>query len=333
MIAYVDNGKAYKSKYFSGSKKTADDIEAEIQGVFARLGIEVIHSMPYNAKAKTIERWWEDLQNQVERLMPSWTGNHAMAKPANMARDEKWQKKQFPHNAVTIDQFKQIFEYWAINIYGQKPHPEYKDKSKMEVFLEGSAAIPNERRISPEELNFMLMVIEHKRITNQGITLNKTIYWDEALVSYVGRDLIVRWDFWDVRSIMVYDEKDQFICQAEMRRFQDPLVKLRGDESIAKRSLEADLKDIKRIEKQATQSTNEILKRVSDATNDMTDSLPMPEIGLIDDSPLMPQLPQKEESLDDKIAKLEITAPEPEQDKDGISEATRNELKSIGIDI
>ena len=150
----------------------------------------------------------------------------------------------------------------------------------------------------------MLMVIEHKRITNQGITLNKTIYWDESLVRYVGRDLTVRWDFWDVRSILVYDEKDQFICQAEMRRFQDPLVKLRGDDSISKRSLEADLKDIKRIERLATQSTSELLKRVADATNDMVGRLPMPETTLIDDRPLMPQLPPKEETIDDKISKL-----------------------------
>ena len=149
LVVYVDNGKAYKSKYFSGSKKSADEIDIEIQGVFARLGVGVINSLPYNAKAKPIERWWEDLQNQVERLMPGWTGNHAMAKPANMARDEKWQKKKFPHKAVTVDQFKGIFEYWAINIYGQKPHPDQKGKTRMEVFIEGSAAIPAERMDQP----------------------------------------------------------------------------------------------------------------------------------------------------------------------------------------
>jgi len=333
LIVYVDNGKAYKSKYFSGSKKSAEDIDIELQGVFARLGIDVVNSLPYNAKAKTIERWWLDLQNQVERLLPSWTGNHAMAKPANMARDEKWQKQQFPHKAVTIEQFKEIFEYWAINIYGAKPHPDYKDMTKLQVFEAGSAAIPQDRRISPEELNHMLMVIEKKRITNQGITINKTIYWDEALVRFVGRDLIVRWDFWDVRSILVYDEKDMFICQAPMRRFQDPLVKLRGENSIARRELEADLSEVKRIERTAKKATNELLKRVSDATNDMVDSLPMPEVGLIDERSLMPRMLPREETIDDKIAKLEIPEPTPEEPKDGISEATRKELKSIGIDI
>lgn len=118
-----------------------------------------------------------------------------------------------------------------------------------------------------------------------------------------------------------------------MRRFQDPLVKLRGDDSISKRSLEADLKDIKRIERSATQSTSELLKRVADATNDMVGRLPMPETTLIDDRPLMPQLPPKEETIDDKISKLEITKPEPKEDPDGLSEETRKQLKSIGIDI
>jgi len=135
-------------------------------------------------------------------------------------------QSRFPHQAITVEQFKQIFEYWAIEIYGRKPHPDYPDKTRMEVFQEGSAEIPAERRITPEQLNFMLLAIERKRVSNQGITLNKAIYWAEEMIRYVGRDVTVRWDFWDVRSILVYDEADQFICQAPMRQLRDPLVKM-----------------------------------------------------------------------------------------------------------
>ncbi len=310
LIVYVDNGKAYKSKYFSGSKRTAEEIELELDGVFGRLGIEVINSQPYNAKAKIIERWWKSLQDQVERMTSGWTGSNAMAKPANLSRDEKYIKGKFAHEALTVEQFKGIFEYWALNIYGQQPHPDCPEKTRMQVFEEGSAQIPVDRRISPEDLNYMLLVIGKKKVGNQGITLNKAIYWNDSLVHYVSRELIVRWDFWDVRSILVYDERDRFVCQAGLRRLQDPLVKLRGEDSVAKRELEGELKQIRNLEKRNRQSTSEILKRVSDSTQDMYDQLPEGALtGLLNQTPLIPEL-SKEKSLDDRLLEMAAAAPE-----------------------
>lgn len=326
LCVYVDNGKAYKSKYFSGSKMSPDDIEAQIDGVFARLGVSVINSQPYNAKAKIIERWWLSLQEQVERLLAGFTGANTQDKPATMKRDEKYLKSRFAHKALTIEEFKQVFEFWSLEIYAQQPHPDFKDKTRMEVFQEGSALIPTERRISPEELNWMLLVIDHKRISNQGITLNKTIYWHDELVAYVGRDLIVRWDAWDLRSILVYDEKDRFICQAPMRRFQDPLVKLRGEDGVSKRELDRELKEIRAIEKKAKQSTDAILERIASATDDMV-KIPTTDQGLLDQAPLMPALKGNNDIEFEKVAAP--AEPEPNKPKNN---KLKEHLKNLGIE-
>ena len=308
---YLDNGKAYKSKYFSGSKKSADDIELELQGVFGRMGIEVIHSMPYNAKAKNIERWWQTLQNQVERMTPAWTGRHAMAKPANLARDEKWVKGKFEHQAMAIEDFKLILEYWMMEIYAKQEHPSRKGKTRLEVYLEGKAEIPQERFISPEELNWMLLAIDKKRVTSQGITINKTVYWDASMVRYVGRDVIVRTDYWDVRSILVYDEKDRFICQAPLRTLMEPLVKLNGDDT-SRRALEKDLAEIRSVEKRVKRDTAQILKRVSDATDAAWESLPdETRTQMLSQEGLLPQIKPKA-NVDELMADLQ-TMDEPEE--------------------
>jgi putative transposase len=290
LCVYIDNGKAYKSKYFSGSAKTADDIEIELQGVYGRMGIETIHSMKYNAKAKIIERWWLSLQNQVERITAAWTGRNATSKPANMARDEKFIKAKFAHKALTVAQFKAVVEEWALEIYGALPHPEQKEKSRLQVFLEGREQVPQARRISPDELNWLLLTIEKKRVTNQGITISKAIYWHEAMVRLVGRDVIVRTDYWDVRSILVYDERDRFVCQAPLRTLTDPLVKLKGDDH-SRRTLERDIAEVRSVERQIKSSTDQILRRVADATTGMYEALPEEtRTAMLESAALIPEL-------------------------------------------
>ncbi len=113
---------------------------------------------------------------------------------------------------------------------------------------------------------------------------------------------------------------------------QDPLVKLRGDDSQSHRALAADLAEIRAIERKAKESTDEILRRVSDATTDMTHHLTAEEIGIIDETPLMPALPKREESIDEKIAKLDYVPAEGENEDD-VSAETREQLRSIGIEI
>ena len=65
---YLDNGKAFKAKCFT--KKIILE-ETEIPGMFARLGIDVMFAMKYNAQAKPVERIFGVLE-WLERQMPSF---------------------------------------------------------------------------------------------------------------------------------------------------------------------------------------------------------------------------------------------------------------------
>jgi hypothetical protein len=185
-------------------------------------------------------------------------------------------------------------------------------------------------------LNWLMLVIDHKRVSNQGITLNKAVYWSEEMVRFVGRDVIVRWDYWDIRSILVYDEHDRFICQAPRRMLQDPLVKLRADD-ISKRALDQEIGRIRRLEKKQRVEADAILERVSDVSEDLRVAQDIrPAVGLMDSTPLIPEF-RKPKDLDDACRELaDVPEPAMENPKTAAeleAEAElKRKLKMIGIE-
>lgn len=98
-ICYQDNGKAFKSKFFKGNLQ-----ECGIQGLFDKLGIIPVFAQPYNARAKVIERFFRELQDGFERLMPSFVGANIMDKPAYLNRNEDFHKKVHNDFIPTIEQ-------------------------------------------------------------------------------------------------------------------------------------------------------------------------------------------------------------------------------------
>ena len=81
-VVYQDNGKAFKAKYF----QSCDFDEECFNGVYANLDIHSVFAKPYNARAKVIERFFLDFQEEFEKLMPSYIGTSIENRPAWMNR-------------------------------------------------------------------------------------------------------------------------------------------------------------------------------------------------------------------------------------------------------
>ena len=81
---YLDNGKDYRSKDFSGRTKKVriEYDETWMRSVLGQTGVQrVIFAEPYNARAKRIERWFKDLHNAFERVIgDGYTGTNASAR-------------------------------------------------------------------------------------------------------------------------------------------------------------------------------------------------------------------------------------------------------------
>ena len=69
-VVYQDNGKAFKAKYF----QSCDFDEEGFNGVYANLGIRSVFAKPYNARAKVIERFFLEFQEEFEKMMTSYIG-------------------------------------------------------------------------------------------------------------------------------------------------------------------------------------------------------------------------------------------------------------------
>ncbi|KAB2888877.1 MAG: transposase family protein [Desulfobulbaceae bacterium] len=76
-VVYLDNGKAFKSRFFKGSE---DFDTAGYGGLYKRMGCQTIYAWPYHGQSKTVERFFGTF-GELERLSPTYTGNSIANKP------------------------------------------------------------------------------------------------------------------------------------------------------------------------------------------------------------------------------------------------------------
>jgi len=243
---YLDNGKAFRSKLFHESWE-GHDLEVELGGVFPKLGIEAHFAESYNAKAKVIERFFRTFQEQFERFISSFRGSNIANKPSTLMRNEKWAKALFNSQPPTIDEAIQMIGFYIRHVYGENVHSSLNGQTPWQVF--SSAPLPQDRLVQPDRLNFMMLATERKAIRSEGIVFNKLLYWHEALIDHIGKPAIIRYDFADARWILVYDTKDNYICQAELRRSQHPFIHIDKSNPVAHRELNKEYTHIKKLQR------------------------------------------------------------------------------------
>jgi putative transposase len=261
---YLDNGRAFKSKLFHENWE-GHDLAMELGGIFPKLNIEAVFTESYNAKAKVIERYFKTFQEQFERFVSSFRGASVEDKPANLMRNEKWAKKLYKAEPPTIEEAMGMIGFYIRHIYGEMPHSGLDGRTPWEVFR--AAHIPPDRIIEPARLNFLMLSAERKAVRSEGIIWGKLHYWHPALIDQIGKMVIFRYDLADARWILVYDTKDNFICQAELRRAQHPFIKLAADQPIAHKELNKEYQQIKKLQRQTEHRTRIIVKNTQEAVD------------------------------------------------------------------
>ncbi|HOH98588.1 MAG TPA: Mu transposase C-terminal domain-containing protein [Candidatus Cloacimonadota bacterium] len=291
-FVYLDNGKAFKSKLFH-EKWENHNLETELGGIFPRLKIEAAFAESYNAKAKVIERFFKTFQDQFERFLSSFRGSCVADKPSNLMRNEKWARSLFESKPPTLNEAMQMIAFYIRYMYGEAPHSGLDGKSPWEVF--SKAPLPEDRKVIPSELNFMMLAMEKKKIRNEGIRFNKLQYWDIALVDYVGKDVVIRYDYADARWILVYDLQDRFICQAALRRAQHPFIHLDKTNPIPHTNLNKEHKQILKLRRTTEQRAKFTVKQTQAVVDQFLKPLTsIPEQNTIFIQPPMIEAPKHE---------------------------------------
>lgn len=182
-VVYLDNGKAFRSKYFNGTKDFSNTI---IPGLFGKLGIETMFATPYHGQSKPVERWFRIL-GELERRLPAYTGYNIESKPAMLMRNEKLHKRLFDNAPIDIETLRVNLEHF-IQEYAMQEHQNgfYKGYTPIEIFMSSINKIKEyntyqERLISKNELIYLMMSEKDRQISRNGIRFNGKYYWNEIM--------------------------------------------------------------------------------------------------------------------------------------------------------
>ena len=218
-VVYQDNGRAFRSKYFTDDKGFT---ELGFQGLYSKLGIETIFARPYNAKAKVIERFFKEFQEGFEKLLPSYIGSNIANKPAYMMRNEKLHKSWHNEYIPTIEETIKMIDMW-LNFKNSQPCPNALDKTIAEV-LEGR----KRQNINTDTLDDLMLATEIKTIQRNGIRFLNSDYFDERLYGFKSK-VLIKYNLFDLTKIKVFTPKGEYLCTAERVTETHPMAKLLGD--------------------------------------------------------------------------------------------------------
>lgn len=175
-VVYQDNGKAFKSKYFQHT----DFEEEQFNGVYANLNIHSVFAKPYNARAKVIERFFLEFQEELEKGMPSYIGTSIEDKPAWLKRGEKlhqeWHKKLTNNHIPTVEEASKYINSW-IEFHNNQPCPNDRTKTIKECLN-----TVQRQDIPIQILNDLMMKTESRTINKHGITFLNMHYRSEAIL-------------------------------------------------------------------------------------------------------------------------------------------------------
>ena len=246
-VVYQDNGKAFKSKYF----QHCDFEEGEFNGVYANLGIHSVFAKPYNARAKVIERFFLEFQEEFEKLMPSYIGTSIENRPAWMNRNEKLHlqihEKQTGGKIPTVQEAIKYIDCW-LEFHNQKPCPNERSKSIQEMLDS-----VRKQDINKSALDYLMMKVEGRTINKHGITFLNMHYRSDSIIGL--RDKIyIRYSLFDLSKVYVYSAKGEFLCIAHRVQKVHPMARVLGTVQ--------DMEEYNQQYKKQQQIKNRLVKKV-----------------------------------------------------------------------
>jgi len=298
----IDNGRAFKSRYFCKSKKQDVDLESNLGGLFSRLKVEEHFATPYNARAKPIERWFKTFNNGFERWLSGYRGASIGDQPANLNRNEKWLQRLSHDEPFTLDEAQMLIGYYITNYYHKSPHEGLPNKASPELVFK-SHSCPAHRQIAPATLNYLMLKGGVKKVGPNGIRFNKINYWHPDLVGMVGQEVVFKYDWHDLRYILIY-RKNKLICTAGMNHQHHPMISLDPNRPISEKMLKEELKHQSRVMRMTKKLAKAELDRVSSLDGKVA-AIQMDDSSSFLKSSRLLDPPKKKLTQDEKIAAMD----------------------------
>jgi len=226
-MIYIDNGKDYRGRRMEGDKEVEYSIGRLNAGltkssVVQAMGIGVTHALPYKAWSKTIERLFGTLENCFLRGLPGWCGGTPSARPQDLTR-AALEKLAVRGKLLTLRQFEQKLRSEIMPAY----HAERFEnaQSPLEIYQSSEKARPDDIA-SMDMLGLLRTSICERKVSTQGVKLNKILYWHDSMARCIGEYVTVRYDE-DDDSCVTIVAGGHYLCTAP----QKDRLRLVGEDS------------------------------------------------------------------------------------------------------
>jgi len=202
-MVYMDNGKDYQSKQFSGRIRRHGKIpmDSDTRGLLAILEIEQINALPYNARSKSIERWFKTWSERFDRRLPGWCGRD------NKERPEKLQQELDAGELLLLVDFKQMVEEFRAELDGKVWGERKKTPA---TFYDGFKP----RMVDEKVLDLLLMEKKSLKVGTRGIEAFPNLFYNSVGLMervMVGQNVTVRYDPDNLDTIVVWDKDGKLI--------------------------------------------------------------------------------------------------------------------------
>jgi len=231
----------------------ADYVSAHIKSSLKALGIEQKLCLPGRPQEKPhIERLFHTLQHDLVEALPGFIGHNVAERKAI---EEKRHDAQGEGPKPLSPQDLQIFFDRWVEGYEHRRHASLKMTPTERA---RDCRFPITRVENERMLDILLSPMGGTRqVSKKGIHANSTTYWHDALLPYMGRQVMVRLNDEDLGQLYVFDEADRFLCVA--RNFDHEGISAQDIALAAKRrqrqweaDIRADLRALKRRVKPET---------------------------------------------------------------------------------
>ena len=217
----IDNGKDYDSEMWTGvTKKQRRALskgyidEQNVAGLYALMNISVSFAIPYNAKAKPVERWFDTQDKQFTKTIPTYCGKDSARKPESL--NDYLKSDRAIAEAMSMEEFAEMTAQY-IDVYNNSAHTGdgMDGQSPMQVLSQR----PSRRVIGADALELLCQVwTRPQKIGKNGVKVNKLWYgqYDPQLLMLQGQEVRCAYDPDNMQRVRIYDAQTyHYIATAE----------------------------------------------------------------------------------------------------------------------
>ncbi len=215
----IDNGKDYDSQMFTGTTKAQRHAltrrrvlkagyidEPIVAGIYAMLDISVSFAIPYNAKAKPIERFFDTFDRQFIKAIETYCGKDIPRRPAELQK--MLEDEAVIARAETLESFAGKAGTYFTSTYNRSAHTGdgMDGRSPDDVMNTRESR----RAVAEGVLELLMRVWSGELIVGKNGVKFKGIWYgqyDQELLIRQGHKVRVAYDPDDVSKVWVYDAK------------------------------------------------------------------------------------------------------------------------------